>query len=669
MAVTAQDLDPEITFISGVDTNDTVAGSSGPTYDASHPDPINYLGTSGAFKWQGGAPGTPGGTVRYAFDTASNWTGAEKSSFLGAMALWSSVADIQFAEADTQADAKLVFVRDTNSIGALTYTYNQHAALQATTLPDAVTGSEVINMDINTDLISFSQLNSFQLIGGYGPGTTLHEMGHVLGLAHAGPYNAAHASTETNADRQYGVYDTNQWTVMSYVNSSDPTTTFYSDEPYQTKWGLSADSYRLSATTPGMVDILAAQRLYGVSKNGGLAGNQVFGFHTNIAGALAPYFDFTNNTKPVVTLFSTGKNNTLDLSGFAQANTVDLRPGTFSSANGMVHNIGIALNTAIDGAVGGAGNDTFTLNGDGDTVDGGDGTNVAILQYKLTAYGHALQNGALLLRTGNATDRLTHIQTAQFADGTLTLGSDPLVDDVYYAQHNSDVFHAGVTASTHYAQDGWHEGRNPNSLFSTTAYLDANPDVAASGMDPLTHYDQFGWHEGRDPSAAFSSSLYLLRNSDVAASGMDPLAHYFEYGYMEGRHAVPVVDSSRLQGGFDPGFYVLNNPDVATSGLDPLTHWQSWGEAEGRDPDSFFSTSGYLSGNPDVAAAGVNPLDHYLQFGWAEGRNPSTHFDTNAYLAHNPDVAAAAAAGQINPLIHFLQFGIAEGRSAYGDSV
>jgi serralysin len=65
-----------------------------------------------------------------------------------------------------------------------------------------------------------------------------------------------------------------------------------------------------------ILDILAAQRLYGPATSGPLAsGGQVFGFHSNITGLIAPYFDFTVNTHPVITIWDGGLNNTLDLSG------------------------------------------------------------------------------------------------------------------------------------------------------------------------------------------------------------------------------------------------------------------------------------------------------------------------------------------------------------------
>ncbi len=130
----------------------------------------------------------------------------------------------------------------------------------------------------------------------------------------------------------------------------------------------------------------------------------------------------------------------------------------------------------------------------------------------------------------------------------------------------------------------------------------------------------------------------------------------FNDRFVDNADGAPLVDDL---------FYLIRNPDVAAAGVDPDTHYAQFGYREGRDPNAFFSTSGYLSTYTDVAAAGINPLTHYDQFGWREGRDPSANFDTTSYLAAYPDVAAAG----INPLTHYLQFGIAEGRQAFGDGV
>src|SRR5262249_11212611 len=105
--------------------------------------------------------------------------------------------------------------------------------------------------------------------------------------------------------------------------------------------------------------ILAAQQLYGAATSGPLAGGgQVFGFNSNIGGLISNYFDFTVNTHPVITIWDGGSNNTLDLSGWSTPATINLNPGTFSSANGEGNNIGIAAGTIIQTAIRRGGNRT-----------------------------------------------------------------------------------------------------------------------------------------------------------------------------------------------------------------------------------------------------------------------------------------------------------------------
>ena len=111
----------------------------------------------------------------------------------------------------------------------------------------------------------------------------------------------------------------------------------------------------------------------------------------------------------------------------------------------------------------------------------------------------------------------------------------------------------------------------------------------------------------------------------------------------------------------DKAFYRARNPDVAAAPVNPAYHYVTSGWKEGRDPNPYFSDSGYLAFNRDVTNAGLNPLDHYAASGWKEGRNPGANFDTALYLLHNPDVARAG----INPLLHYMQSGRAEGRAAY----
>jgi glycosyltransferase involved in cell wall biosynthesis len=69
--------------------------------------------------------------------------------------------------------------------------------------------------------------------------------------------------------------------------------------------------------------------------------------------------------------------------------------------------------------------------------------------------------------------------------------------------------------------------------FDRGFYYRSYADVARSGIDPLRHYIDQGWKEGRNPNSSFNSSAYLARHPDVAAAGVNPLLHYIQHGRIE----------------------------------------------------------------------------------------------------------------------------------------
>ena len=153
--------------------------------------------------------------------------------------------------------------------------------------------------------------------------------------------------------------------MMSYVAPSMTNATFYAHYPVTgTNWGSG-----ILPITPMMLDILAAQRLYGPATSGPLAGdNHIFGFKSNIADPIKPYFDFNQNTQPVITIWGLGLHNTLDL---RLVDALDHQCAGSFSGNGFTNNIGIAFNTVIETAIGGGGNDTINGNAYDNVLVGG----------------------------------------------------------------------------------------------------------------------------------------------------------------------------------------------------------------------------------------------------------------------------------------------------------
>ncbi len=233
-----------------------------------------------------------------------------------------------------------------------------------------------------------------------------------MGFYHGGPYNV----DVNSATQQFSPYDVRLYTIMSYIDPQDTTAKYYSSYS-----GLGTSWNNNEPTTPQMLDILAAQRLYGAptAANTPLNGGQIFGFDTNITGLIAPFFDFTINTNPVVTLFDIGTGNTLDLTGYNTAEKVNLNPGTFSSFDGMVNNLGIAFNTAIDNFVGGTGGAEVITNQDADTITGNGTGNMVDFAGTFASYVVSMINAAEVTVTNAATgilDTLNDIQTLTFTD-------------------------------------------------------------------------------------------------------------------------------------------------------------------------------------------------------------------------------------------------------------
>lgn len=365
----------EVSFINGIDGGGAIVATSFKSWNNDNPATYNPTSAQVA-KWGTGIAGTAGGTVSYYFTDASAWTAAEKAVFVSSLALWSDVANITFVAAASAAAASFTITRGAGGSGAFfssTFTGPAGAGTIGGTSLFSFTGGD---LNLATGDTSFGPVTADpNVAGGHVWGTIVHELGHMMGLGHGGAYNG----TVAEATQQYSAQDTTLWSIMSYIDPQTATAKYFAEYPVTgTNWGVSADSFDRSPTTWMPLDILAVQALYGLPTTTGLGGGQTFGFNCNIADATKPFFDFTVNTNPVITLWDMGANNTLDLSGYAVSSNINLNAGTFSSCNGMVNNIAIAFGTVINTFVGGSGNDTVQANNNGDTITAGAGNDILI---------------------------------------------------------------------------------------------------------------------------------------------------------------------------------------------------------------------------------------------------------------------------------------------------
>ena len=203
-------------------------------------------------------------------------------------------------------------------------------------------------------------------VGQHGFLTYMHELGHAMGLDHMGEYNGSGAWTPSSYQ------DSTVYSIMSYFGPSWGSSA--SAGAGLVAWAdwVGADGKLYAPQTPMINDIMAMQTIYGVETST-RTGDTIYGFNCNITGTAAQLYNFAANKNPIMALFDSGGNDTLDLSGWSTSSTISLVAGSFSSCNSMTNNISIAYTCDIENAVGGAGADSILGNALSNRLDGGAG--------------------------------------------------------------------------------------------------------------------------------------------------------------------------------------------------------------------------------------------------------------------------------------------------------
>lgn len=393
----------------------------------------------------------------------SDLSANERALAVAALEAWSEVSGIKFV-LTTSSDADLMFGND-NPYGWGAYAWSDYNATG-----DTITKS-YINIPADWDTLS---LNSYMFQ------TYMHEIGHALGLGHAGNYNGF---------ATYGVdnhYDNDSWltTVMSYFSQVDNTVS-------------DLDSFAFVATLMP-ADIIAIQDLYGFSgaTNGGAS---TYGYNSNVGGYLQKllnqwtgYSVATSDVyfgQPIAfTIYDSNGIDTINFSNFSANQQISLIALTYSDVGGLVDNVTIARGVVIENATSGSGNDTLTGNG--------------IANILRSNAGNDILNG----NAGNDT-LLGGSGDDQLLGGT---GNDRMVggggNDVYAVNGSGDVvvegFNAGIdtvrTTMTNYTL-----GDNVENLVLTSAANSVgtgnalgNRITGGNGSDTLFGLDGFDFLDG-----------------------------------------------------------------------------------------------------------------------------------------------------------------------------
>lgn len=376
--------------------------------------------------------------------------------------------------------------------------------------------------------------------------TYLHEIGHALGLDHAGPYDGAATYSATPGGDTLFSNDSYMMTLMSYFSVSETA-------------GETGGTW--FPVTPMIADIKAARALYGVDETL-RAGDTTYGLGSTAGG----YFDdLLDLTGPVgLTLIDDGGTDTIDLSPVGTGSTIDLTPGATSSIAGLTDNMVIFDTTVIENLATGAGDDRITGNaaanslhagGGDDVIDGGPGRD------RLTG---GPGDDVFMMRPGEGGDTITDFET-----GTVPVTGDRIDVSAYDLTFDEIAFRQDT-------------GGLRVAIDSDTLLLEGTRDPSLDISDFIGLLPRGGQYllsgQLRGPDGAGlpgGTMTFTTEGAQRVATSDNEGRFTFDLAPgVSGR-----LEAGRAHGPGDPDIGVGDALDVLrlAVGLDP-----SWGPAEGR---------------------------------------------------------------------------------------
>ncbi|WP_297325515.1 M10 family metallopeptidase [Nitrosomonas sp.] len=342
----------------------------------------------------------PGFGYDFQFGDGEPWSNAAKPltstdqiNFEHALQQWANVANVNFIKltetTDEVGDIRAAYSEDPKT-STLAWSYLPGFSVRAGDI--WINTSSLLNrQEWDPGTVSFAAI--------------LHEIGHALGLKHPffDPENKTAATLPADLDNTLH-------TLMSYT--------------YTNLQGDQGNDFSFHPTTPMVLDIAAIQYVYGANMNYH-AGNDTYSYddantyHETIwdAGGIDTIL-YTGAIPTLIDLNPTGA-SLIGQSVYVQFDGVDL--------GSSIPNVWIADGVTIENAMTGQGDDVLIGNNSSNTLDGGPGIDIVVVesqrnQYTLnrTATDYTITDHA---NSGNQ-DALTAVERLEFSDIKLALDLD-----------------------------------------------------------------------------------------------------------------------------------------------------------------------------------------------------------------------------------------------------
>jgi hypothetical protein len=364
------------------------------------------LASGGDLRWNAGQALGSAATVSYSFVMQAPGSGPGASGFRAFSASERQV--VRDLLASVEAITGLHFTEVTESggsVGQMRFGVSQQAATRGLSWQPNQAGAGEQAGDIWMDVESMLALSP----GTEGYAALLHEIGHALGLRH--PRAAEGEQFAANLRAQD---DRSALSAMSQTTSADGL--------FRADWGL--------------LDVQALRYLYG--SRAVHTGDDVYRLGAAASGAQT-------------TIVDDGGSDTIDASDLAAGVSIDLGAARLSSAGvtaagiNAVENLGIAIGTLIEHAVGSRFDDVLTGNAldnrltghhGNDWIDGGGGTDTAVFAGRRADYEISTGFGKTFVRDrvgDTGFDTLIGIERLEFADRTIVLAAAALGADARLA--------------------------------------------------------------------------------------------------------------------------------------------------------------------------------------------------------------------------------------------